>query len=142
MHSASLAVAWTRIQAQRLVPRTAAGQLLEVLSNRLRAEGSQPVVSQLLGTPPPLLDQAPLVASVRRVRLSLPPALRAGANRLFQLPGFVPRVAGFWRAPVQIRDVKRAILCKKIFNLKLPGTEVAKKFTTRLFNVTSQDHAV
>ena len=33
------------------------------------------------------------------------PALTAGANRLFQLLGFVPQVARFRRAPVQIKEV-------------------------------------
>jgi len=37
------------------------------------------------------------------------PALRGGANRLSRLPWFVPQAAGFRRAPVQIKDLKKAI---------------------------------
>ena len=36
-----------------------------------------------------------------------PPALMGGANRLFQLPGFVPQAAGFRRARVQIKVRKK-----------------------------------
>ena len=38
-----------------------------------------------------------------------PPALRGGANRRFQLPRFVPQVAGLRRAPVQIKELKKAV---------------------------------
>ena len=40
---------------------------------------------------------------------ALPPALRMSSNRLFLLPRFIPHVAGFRRAPVQIKDLYGAI---------------------------------
>jgi hypothetical protein len=37
----------------------------------------------------------------------MPQALKGGANRHFKWPWFVPQVAGFQRAPVQIQDLKK-----------------------------------
>jgi len=34
-------------------------------------------------------------------------AREAASNRLFQLPSFAPRVAGFRRAPVHIKDLRK-----------------------------------
>ena len=33
---------------------------------------------------------------------------RVGSNRLSRLPSFAPEAAGFWRAPVQIKDLEKS----------------------------------
>jgi hypothetical protein len=45
----------------------------------------------------------------RPLELHPPHALKAGANRLFQLPRYVPQAAGFLRAPLQLKELKIAI---------------------------------
>ena len=46
---------------------------------------------------------------VRALARNKPPALRAGPNRFFLASGFVPQIAGFRRAAVQIRGTKTTI---------------------------------
>ena len=48
---------------------------------------------------------------------------RGGANGLFQLPSYVPQAPGFWRAPVQIKDLENAICSSPAF---LRGCQVSR----------------
>ena len=74
------------------------------------ADRKRPMLTRA-GSSPHAAPALPRQSSTRRslVPTPPPPSLRGGANRLFQLHWFIPKVTGFRWVPVQIKGVNKTI---------------------------------